>query len=188
MSLEVERWAVREVRAMDDAKIEGYAAVFNSPSEDLGFREVIMPGAFDRALRENHDVRALVNHDPNRILGRTKSGTLKLSVDDRGLKANIDPPDTPTAQETMTLIRRGDLDGMSFAFRTLTDNWKTVDGEMVRELIDLELLDVSVVAYPAYAATQVSARALEFAKAAKEKPAAGVPNEINQERLRISGL
>jgi HK97 family phage prohead protease len=187
MQPEVERRSVREVRAKDDAKIEGYAAVFNSLSEELfGFREIIMPGAFDRALREGHDVRALVNHDPNQILGRTKSGTLKLSVDERGLMAEIDPPDTQAARDALTSIKRGDIDGMSFAFRTITDNWRMEDGEQIRELVDVELLDVSVVAYPAYSATQVSARAIEHARTKLEPPPAGVPNEVNAARLKMA--
>lgn len=190
MSLEIERRTVPggELRAEGDAKIVGYAAVFNSMSEDLGgFREVIMPGAFDRALRENHDVRALVNHDPNQILGRTKSGTLALSVDERGLKAEVEPPDTQAARDALASIRRGDMDQMSFAFRTITDEWRKQDGEIVRELKDLELLDVSIVAYPAYPATSVSARALETAKAkAQPEPVPGVPNEINEARLRLA--
>jgi HK97 family phage prohead protease len=190
---EIERRTGREVRATDagegEATIEGYAAVFNSKSEDMGFREIILPGAFDRALKEKHDVRALVNHDSNQILGRTKSGTLALSIDDHGLKAKITPPDTQVARDVLTSLRRGDLDGMSFAFITLTDDFRTQDGEVVREISDLELVDVSVVAFPAYPATQVSARALEQAAAAKAPaaPAPGVPNEINAARHRMAG-
>lgn len=187
MKPDIERRAFAELRASGDEKpkIDGYAAVFNSLSEQLpGFREIILPGAFDRALKESHDVRALVNHDPNQIIGRTKSGTLKLSVDDKGLRAEIDPDmQDPDAAKTVRRIQRGDLDGMSFAFRTIKDRWRTEDGGEVRELVDLELLDVSVVAYPAYTATQVSARALEHVRACQEPK--GVPNEINAARLRM---
>lgn len=182
-----------EIRAEDGkpTKIVGYAAVFSSLSEELyGFREMVMPGAFDRALKEKHDVRALVNHDENQILGRTKAGTLKLSVDKRGLKAEIEPPDTQAARDAVTSVKRGDLDGMSFAFRTLTDAWRTQDGEQIRELLDLELVDVSVVAFPAYPATTVSARALEQAKAAAAPPIPEqeVPLEVYAARHRLSGL
>jgi HK97 family phage prohead protease len=192
---EIERRTITgvEIRAADGqpTKIVGYAAVFNSLSEELyGFREMVMPGAFDRALKERHDVRALVNHDENQILGRTKAGTLTLSVDAKGLKAEIEPPDTQAARDAVTSVKRGDLDGMSFAFRTLTDAWRTQDGEQIRELLDLELVDVSVVAFPAYPATTVSARALEQARAAAAPPPPepGVPMEINQARHRLSGL
>ena len=191
--MDIERRALTgiEVRAKDGGptKIVGYAAVFNSMSEELfGFREIIMPGAFDRAMREKHDVRALVNHDADQIIGRTKSGTLVLSVDERGLKAEIEPPDTQAARDAVTSIKRGDLDGMSFAFRTLTDAWRTEGGQEIRELKDLELIDVSVVAFPAYSATTVSARALEHVKKAAEPPppVPGVPNEVNEARLRHS--
>lgn len=192
---EIERRTITgvEIRAADGqpTKIVGYAAVFNSLSEELyGFREMVMPGAFDRALKERHDVRALVNHDENQILGRTKAGTLTLSVDAKGLKAEIEPPDTQAARDAVTSVKRGDLDGMSFAFRTLTDAWRTQDGEQIRELLDLELVDVSVVAFPAYPATTVSARAMEQAKSSAAPPPAelGVPMEINQARHRLSGL
>lgn len=192
---EIERRTITgvEVRAEDGkpTKIVGYAAVFNSLSEELyGFREMVMPGAFDRALKEKHDVRALVNHDENQILGRTKAGTLTLSVDKRGLKAEIEPPDTQAARDAVTSVKRGDLDGMSFAFRTLTDAWRTQDGEQIRELLDLELVDVSVVAFPAYPATTVSARALEQAKAAAAPPIPEpeVPLEVYAARHRLSGL
>lgn len=200
MQPEVERRAFREVRAAEDSKIEGYAAVFNSLSEELfGFREIIMPGAFDRALKEKHDVRALVDHDPGKILGRTKSGTLALSVDEKGLRAKIDPPDTQAGRDVLASIKRGDLDGMSFAFRTIKDQWRTEEGEQIRELVDVELLDVSVVAYPAYQGTQVSARALEHVKAVlepepepekpeEEEPPLGVPNAVNEARLKLMGM
>lgn len=190
MQPDIERRALAgvEVRAEGEPGISGYAAVYNSLSEELwGFREVILPGAFDRALKEKHDVRALVNHDPNQIIGRTKSGTLKLSVDEKGLRAEIAPPDTQVGRDVMASLKRGDLDGMSFAFRTIKDQWRTEEGQEIRELVDVELLDVSVVAYPAYSATSVSARALEHVKASKEAPPAGVPNEVNQARLDMAG-
>lgn len=188
--MDIERRALAgvEIRSEGEPIIEGYAAVFNSMSEELfGFREVILPGAFDRALKEKHDVRALVDHDSGKILGRSKSGTLSMKVDKKGLRVEITPPDTQIARDTVTSIKRGDLDGMSFAFRTITDQWRTQDGEQIRELVDLELLDVSVVAYPAYQATQVSARAISHAKEAAEPapPEPGVPNEVNAARLRL---
>jgi HK97 family phage prohead protease len=145
--------------------IVGHAAVFNSLSEEIfGFREVIMPTAFDRALSEKHDVRALVEHLPLLLLGRTKSGTLKLSVDDIGLHADINPPDTAAAQDAMTSIERGDIDGMSFAFIPMTTQWRTEEGVDIREIHDLDLVDVSVVAFPAYVETDVELNALGVAQ------------------------
>jgi hypothetical protein len=161
--------------------LEGYAAVFNREAEIFGFSEVIKPGAFDRALREGHDVRALLNHDPNQILGRTKSKTLELRVDAKGLRTTIHPPETQVGRDVVTSVRRGDLDGMSFAFRIPLngDDWRKVDGKIIRDVLDVELVDVSVVAYPAYEATSVSLRALEHFKAA-----GGVANSVNALRLR----
>lgn len=176
--MDIERRAMGpvEIRAASEGhppRLVGYAAVFNSQSEDLGgFREVILPGAFDRAIREAHDVRALVNHNPDKLLGRTSSGTARLAVDARGLLVEVDVPDTQDGRDTETLVRRGDLSQMSFAFRTRADQWRTQDGEPLRELLDVELFDVSVVAYPAYPATEVSARALEQARAPKVEPPA----------------
>jgi hypothetical protein len=173
--------------AADGATIEGYAAMFNSMSEDLGgFREVIMPGAFDRALSEAQDVRALWNHNSDHVLGRTKSGTLRLAVDAKGLRIVADVPDTQAGRDALVSIKRGDVDQMSFGFRTLTDDWRTVDGEMIRELLDLELLDVSPVAYPAYPETTVSARALEHVKGTQPPPILAVPMEVNEARQRLS--
>lgn len=179
MPLEIERRAVAtELRAVEDSatrkkKMVGYAARYGSMSEDLGgFREIILPGAFDRALSEGHDVRALWNHNSDMVLGRTKAGTLRLSVDAQGLKMETDVPDTQAGRDALVSIDRGDVDQMSFGFRTVADNWKTVEGQLVRELIDLELLDVSPVAYPAYQETQVSARAIDKAKESKPRPPA----------------
>lgn len=166
----LERRAVLEqIELREDGEaptITGLAAVFDSPTDIGGmFTEVIRPGAFDRAIAEEHDVRALINHDPNLLLGRTKSGTLKLEVTKRGLKVSITPPDTQSARDVVQSIKRGDMDGMSFAFYTLQDRWTDKKGKPpLRELLDLELLDVSPVTYPAYKSTSVSARAEETAR------------------------
>jgi HK97 family phage prohead protease len=153
-----------ERRDEDNArKIVGYAAVFESESVDLGgFTERIARGAFAGTLAA--DVRALWNHDPMHVLGRTKAGTLRLQEDDRGLAIEIDPPDTQTARDVITLIERGDISGMSFGFRTVKDNWAKVAGKWLRTLLEVELFDVSPVTYPAYPATEVSLRAATDAK------------------------
>src|SRR3990167_4007738 len=125
----VERRAVLEpleFRESDDgATISGYAAVFNKETTIggmWGWREVIAPGAFDEAV-DRDDVRALFNHDPNMLLGRTLSETLALSVDSRGLKYEVMLPDTANARDVRTLIKRGDVSGSSFAFRVEADEW-----------------------------------------------------------------
>jgi HK97 family phage prohead protease len=143
-----------------DQHFEGYAIVFNVRSEDLGgFREIILPEAVTRTLREGLDVRALVDHDSSKVLGRTSAGTLTLSVDRHGLKVNIEPPKTSVARDLVESVRRGDISGMSFSFRTLDDSWRMEDGFPIRDVIDMRIREVSVVTFPAYSATEISARA-----------------------------
>jgi HK97 family phage prohead protease len=140
-------------------KIRGYAAVFNQLSEPLfGFRERILPGAFKKTV--DADVRALVGHDPSQIIGRTKSGTLTLREDQHGLYTEIDPPNTQLGRDTVESIKRGDLDQMSFGFQVVKDEWKREERELVRELVEVDLFDVSVVAFPAYTQTEVSVRSM----------------------------
>jgi HK97 family phage prohead protease len=162
--LERRSMVVRELRMDDDArKIEGYASVFNEETDIGGmFREVVRPGAFKRAIKEKQDVRALWNHNPDHIIGRTKAGTLSLQEDKRGLWISIDPPDTQFARDLMESIKRGDVDSMSFAFRAIEEQWTERKGEpSLRELVDLDLFDVSPVTYPAYEGTQVGLRTAE---------------------------
>lgn len=147
-------------------KIRGYAAVFNRKSEVLWwFREVIKPGAFTRAL-EKSDIRALVDHDPSRILaryipGRT-SNTLSVREDSTGLFYEIEPPDTSVGRDILVSIERGDVTGSSFAFTVRTDKWRMDDGEQLREIEEVdEIFDVSPVTYPAYPDTSVGIRSLD---------------------------
>lgn len=151
-----------EIRANDNEppRIVGHAAIFNSLSEDLGyFREKIAPGAFAKTIQEA-DVRALFNHDPNFVLGRTKSGTLKLAEDERGLAVEIIPPDTAWARDLMETMRRGDIDQMSFGFQVVKEEWEGDANNPVRVLKEVRLFDVSVVTYPAYTATDAQVRSL----------------------------
>jgi HK97 family phage prohead protease len=138
-------------------KIVGYAAVFNSPSQKLSignrsFIERILPGAFDRYLRSNPNVVALLNHDQNLLLGRTTSKTLTLEADSHGLRYEIFPPATSYANDLLVSMRRGDLDSSSFAFTTIEDNWIVEDGETIREVVEANVWDVSPVTSPAYPA------------------------------------
>lgn len=141
--------------------IRGYAAVFNVVSENLGwFREIIRPGAFKKTINDGADVRALFNHNPDFVIGRTKSGTLKLTEDEKGLFIEATPPDATWARDLVLSISRGDIDQMSFGFETVKDRWGTEGGESMRELLEAKLFDVSPVTYPAYTQTSVSARSI----------------------------
>lgn len=139
----------------DEMTLEGYAAVYNSET-DLGhFREVIKPGAFDDVL--DNDVRALINHDPNLILGRTNNGTLELSVDERGLKYKVKLGNQQYAKDFYESVKRGDISQSSFAFTIDKQSWN--EERTVRSVDKVrQLLDVSPVTYPAYAAATVQAR------------------------------
>lgn len=144
-------------------KIVGYGARFNELSEVLFFfREKISPGAFADALVRS-DVRALINHDANYVLGRTKSGTLRLNEDEVGLRYEIDPPDTSFANDLLVSIDRGDITQSSFAFVVGEDNetWDESGDIPIRTIHKFEeLYDVSPVTYPAYESTSVSARGM----------------------------
>lgn len=152
-----------ELRLLEDdqPKLIGYAAVFNRLSEDLGwFKEKISPGAFKESIPKD-DIRALFNHDPNFVLGRSRSGTLGLSEDETGLRASITLPETRWAEDLYKSVQRGDISQMSFGFETLFDQWdKTVEPN-IRTLLGVRLFDVSVVTFPAYTDTAVAARSLE---------------------------
>jgi HK97 family phage prohead protease len=151
-----------EIRSNDNNTLSGYAAVFDSPSEDLGgFTENIRKGAFTRCLNEQPDIRCLSNHDTSAILGRTRSGTLQVREDDRGLYFECNLPDTTTARDLATLVKRGDVTGMSFGFYCKQDEWtRSETGAMSRSLTDCEVFEVSICGFPAYPATTVSARSL----------------------------
>jgi len=163
--IERRNFSVTELRAITDEKglrrIAGYAAVFNSLSEDLGgFREKIDPGAFKKTIGTD-DVRALWNHNDDYVLGRNRSGTLSLSEDAHGLKIDILPPDVQWARDLMVSIERGDVDKMSFGFRTISDRWEMKDSEEIRTLEEVKLYDVSPVTFPAYPDTTVALRSLD---------------------------
>ena len=160
---EIRSMGVREFRTTDDGKIAGYAAVFDETTNIGGmFDEVVRKGAFARAIKDGQDVRALWNHDPNHVLGRTKAGTLKLEEDKKGLWMEIDPPNTQFAHDLMESMRRGDIDQMSFAFRAVEETWtERKDEATLRELKDVDLYDVSPVTYPAYEGTSVGLRSAE---------------------------
>lgn len=191
----------KEIRTMSDsieirsennepAKIIGYAARFNSPSEEMwGFVEQIRPGAFLKAL-EKSDARALFNHDPNLILGREKSGTLKLSEDEVGLRYEITPPDTQWAKDLISSIQRGDVSQSSFAFSMTggVEEWDDSKEPAVRTIVEVgKLYDISPVTYPAYPSTSVNVRSMEeVAQEHRKRSADKRPHvEVLKRRLEI---
>lgn len=149
-------------------KFSGYAALYNTRSSNLGtaehpFIEIIAPGAFDGVL--GNDVRALFNHDPNHVLGRSRDGqgTVRLFTDDTGLGFEITVPDTQLGRDLAALVKRRDIDQNSFAFRIAKDGDKWVEegGAITRTIKRVaELFDVSLVTYPAYPDTTVALRSL----------------------------
>jgi HK97 family phage prohead protease len=147
-----------EARFQNDGNtLTGYAAVWDTPAtiSERGrtFTEIVRRGTFARAIAERQDVVAVVNHDENRLIGRTSSGTLTLTEDDHGLRFAVMLPQH--SKDIRELVERGDLNGASFSFITKRDNWTD---PQTRELLDVDLRDVSVVVRPAYAATVVAIR------------------------------
>ncbi len=169
---------VTATRADGKPVLTGYAAVFYR-ADDPGTQytlwqdavERIMPTAFDAALREGDDVRGLFNHDVSLILGRKAAGTCRLFVDEVGLRYEIDPPDSPTGKNVLEAVARGDVTGSSFSFlvysgkrgRVVWVDEKQADGRLlsIREIHDLELLDVGPVTFPAYTSTTAGSRSID---------------------------
>lgn len=165
MKREVRTHSVGEFRmSPDDKSINGYAAVFNQLSEDLGgFREKVAPGCFSASVSSGFDVRCLFNHDFNQLLGRISNGTLRLSEDETGLHFEDDPPDTQCGQDVRKLIARRDITQCSFGFSVPPggDQWDVMpDGSVQRTLLRVDLMDVSPVTFAAYPQTSVDARSL----------------------------
>lgn len=163
----------------------GYAAVFNSPAM-IGdfFEERIAPGAFSAAIGRD-DVRALINHDDELILGRTKSGTLRLSEDATGLLCEIDPPDTSYANDLIESMRRGDIDQMSFGFRATKEQWDETGPVLKRTILEVELFDVSPVTFPAYESTEIALRSAQGIAPARRIPNAELARRETDLRFRI---
>jgi HK97 family phage prohead protease len=161
-----------EVRGDGNGTVAGYAAMYGVETVIAGlFREQIAPGAFDAALKGDDDVRALFNHDSNIVLGRTKSGTLRLSETKKGLRYDIDlNPEDPEALRVRAMIKRGDVSGSSFGFVVKADRWdepKNTRDLPLRTILEAELFDVSPVTFPAYPQTSVTARDIQDAAEAR---------------------
>lgn len=175
---------------VNDRSVDGYAAVFNSPSEDLGgFIEVIADGAFDGVI-DRSDVYALLNHDPEKVLARSKYGvgSLGLTVDSKGLRYVFDAPKTDLGDTVLEFIRRGEIDSSSFAFVVGEDRWeKQADGMYLRTILSFKSLhDISPVFDPAYAATSV--KCARFAEIQEEERIENEKRMAEAEKERETAL
>ena len=173
-------------------QLVGYASTFNSLSGDLGgFRERVAPGCFSNSLRNNADVRFLLNHDPSKILGRTKAGTLSLSEDKVGLRFACDLPDTSVGRDVYESVKRQDISQCSFAFTVDEGGDEWGEGEdpetnqrcAIRTLRSVSLMDVSAVTYPAYESSSVGVDpALVFGRSEL------VPVEVRKRAMAVRNL
>lgn len=159
--LERRFYDLRSTVDMDSRSLSGYAAVYNSLSEDFGgFREIIAPGAFTDALKDA-DIRLLYNHESRLVLGRTKSGTLEIEEDERGVRFSGSIGEQSYANDVLLTVQRGDVDQASFGFVVDKGDveWEKRDGQTVRIIKRIKrLLELSVVTFPAYPETAVAVR------------------------------
>ena len=161
--IHVNEFELRAGPTGDGMSFTGYAAVFNSDSEPLPFIERIMPGAFKKSLKSRMPIKMYMNHDSSMLLASTRSRTLRLEEDDKGLMVNADLPDTTVGRDLSVLMQRGDVDSMSFGFSVPSGGDKWSDDGATRELRQVRLHEVSVVTgFPAYKATSASVRSLDI--------------------------
>jgi hypothetical protein len=195
----------KEIRALesqmsvheDGRTIEGYAVVFNSLSEDMGFREIISPNAITEETIKNSDIIATFNHSTDIVLARSKNGegTLQLEIDETGLKFSFEAPNTTAGNDLLESIKRGDVSGCSFAFSVdyndpEAETWIDNGEYYLRTINKIErLYDVSIVVHPAYEATSVNQRSIdkveEMKKEAEQRAEA---EEQAAEKARVDAL
>ncbi|WP_272513680.1 HK97 family phage prohead protease [Bacillus cereus] len=170
-TFDITKLSTRDATEEQPSKITGYAAVFNSKTTIGGwFDEVIEPGAFARSLSENSDIRALFNHNWDNVLGRTKSGTLRLEEDEKGLKFEIELPNTSVGRDLAESMSRGDINQCSFGFWITEENWDYSVEPALRTIKEVELYEISVVSIPAYDDTEVSlVRSKEIGKEIEQR-------------------
>lgn len=152
------------LHADSPGKLSGFAILYNSLSQDLGgFVEQVKPGALKRSLAQPDNIRAYVEHDPHKLLARVGSKTLELREHEKGIYFELSLPDVSYARDLGVLVQRGDIAGVSFGFRVNPNGeaWEMRDGKLTRDLIDIDLREISIVGDPAYADTTVAVRSME---------------------------
>ncbi|MFZ9274971.1 MAG: HK97 family phage prohead protease, partial [Ilumatobacteraceae bacterium] len=158
----INEFEVRDATSGDGSTFVGLAAAFNAPSQPLPFIERIAPGAFARSLRSRNEIKLFVNHDTSRVLASKRAGTLRLWESDRGLEVEADLPDTTDGRDMSILLKRGDIDSMSFGFSVPKGGDVWSDNGQERELREVRLHEVSIVTgFPAYEQTAASVRSLD---------------------------
>lgn len=154
------------LQASTPGKLSGYAAVFSSESSDLGgFREVVRPGAFQKSLASGKNIRALWQHNGDALLGTTAAGTLKLAEDSRGLRFELDLPDTSHGRDLGVLVARRDVAGASFGFVAKQDHWERRGDGWLREIVEADISEITMTDTPAYRDTSVALRSLRAREA-----------------------
>jgi uncharacterized protein len=177
-----------ETRKNDDGKlsVKGYAARFEKPAKIWRrFSEKIRAGAFKKSIEKN-DVRALWNHNPDLPLGRKSNNTLTLEEDDKGLRFELDLPDTTWGRDAYASIQRRDVDGMSFGFNVNKQEWDESDRDnVVRTLIEVDLIEVSPCTFPAYKEANVKTRSIEESYEEYRSELQKHSSEIEQQNLNL---
>ncbi|WP_415325730.1 HK97 family phage prohead protease [Clostridium perfringens] len=163
-----------ETRTLEDTEekvISGYINKFNTRSQYLGFFEEVLPGAFDKTLADGHNIYAMYNHNADMILGSTKSGSLKLNTDEVGLHFELKiNSNISYANDLYELVSNGDIDGCSFGFYVLDDEWTyTEDKVDLRKVKEVELIEVTITPFPAYLDSEANCRSFELHNKEVEK-------------------
>lgn len=151
-----------EIRSVESGNylIEGYINKFNTRSKFMRFYEQIDKRAFDRTLAKGHNIFAMYNHNSDKILGSTKSGSLTLSTDDIGLRFSLQiNPNVSYAKDVYELVKSGDVEGCSFGFIALEEQWDIQDDDSeLRTILDLELIECTITPFPAYEESEATAK------------------------------
>lgn len=182
------RSLVKPVQSGEGRTVTGYAAVFGEVTQ-IGnwFSEVIQRGAFAESLK-NSDVRAYFDHDRGRVLGRSTSGTLRLSEDTQGLAVEIDLPDTSDGRDVEELIKRGDISGMSFGFRVTKEQWDETQDPPLRTILAVDLREVSIVSEPAYDGTSIALRSRDECRKSKHPAHARISARKAEMENKLRGI